>query len=278
MTEPIFYRTAGSGPPLVLVHGDFSEGQTTWSGQLSTLAANHRLIVVDRRGHGGSPRQPRPFTIAGDAVDVVAVADDAAATRFHLAGHSYGALVAIEIARREPERVQSLHLIEPPYLALLPDDPAVASLIARGREIRRNAAGWGTQRTAEEFFAMLMGQSAVPRLRSRRGWATIVEEAARIAHSEPPDEYPPTMLEALPANLPITIFTGGNSHPGLRAIARRLAVLLPQAHLIEIPNIGHAVQNAGAPFDSAVLAVTLPRDTVATPPKGDQAGRHGDDR
>lgn len=259
MLEPICYREEGSGPPLLLVHGDFSDGPGAWSRQLASLAAHHRLIVVDRRGHGASPREPRPYTIAGDAADVLAVADRAGADGLHLAGHSYGGLVAIEVARRAAARVRSLHLVEPPYLALLPGHPAVAPLIARGREIQRLAAAWGPTRTAEAFVAMVAGDAGLTRLRASRGWATTVREAGRIADAEFPSEYPAAAIADLCPGAPVRVYAGGRTHPGLHALARCLAALIPGAGLVVLPEAAHAVQHVGPPFDRALLAVTLDR-------------------
>ena len=73
--EPIFYQEIGAGSPLLLIHGSFSNGPTTWAGQMEELRHRHRLIVVDRRGHGQSPAEPRPYTIASDALDVLEAAD-----------------------------------------------------------------------------------------------------------------------------------------------------------------------------------------------------------
>jgi pimeloyl-ACP methyl ester carboxylesterase len=263
MAEPIFYREAGAGSPLLLIHGDLSEGLQTWARQIESLAAHHRLLVPDRRGHGASPREPRSYTIAGDAIDALDVADRAGADRFHLAGHSYGGLVAIEVARRAPERVSSLHLLEPPYLGLLPDNPAVAPLITRGREIRQLARGWEAEETAAAFFAMLAGPAGVDRLRQSAEWPAIVHEAERIADAESPADYPPAALAELRPDLPVVVYTGGRSNAGLQALARRLAELLPQARLVAVPTASHAVQRTGAAFDDRLLDVTTSRTDLA---------------
>ena len=117
--EPIFFEDIGAGSPLLLIHGSFSNGPATWAGQMEELRHHHRLIPVDRRGHGQSPAEPRPYTIASDALDVLEAADWAGEGEIHVAGHSYGGMVALEMARIAPHRIISLHLIEPPYLSLL---------------------------------------------------------------------------------------------------------------------------------------------------------------
>lgn len=259
MLEPICYHEAGSGSPLLLIHGDFNDGPGAWSLQMESLAAHHRLIVVDRRGYGTSPREPRPYTIAGDAADVLAAADQAGADRFHLAGHSYGGLVAIEVARQAADRVRSLHLLEPPYLDLLPSHPDVAPLIALGSEIQRMASTWEPERTTEAFFAMIAGDKGLERLRASRGWPSLVREAGRFADTQYPAEYPAEAIDDLRLDVPITVYTGGQSHPGLQALAHHLSEVIPGADLVVLPTASHAVQRVGDPFDQALLAVTRSR-------------------
>lgn len=256
MPEPVHLLDVGSGPPLVLIHGDFNDGPSAWSRQIASLAAHHRLLVIDRRGHGASPREPRPYTIAGDAEDVISAMDRLAIDRYQLAGHSYGGLVAIEVARRSPERIRSLHLIEPPFLALLPGHPEVGSLIARGLDIQRQARQWGPERTAEAFFAMVAGEKAVEKLKASPGWPVVVREAERLADAEYPSLYSAAALKDFRLAAPVAIYSGGRSHPGLQAIAARLTELIPNARRVVIAEGTHALQHTGAPFDRELLAVT----------------------
>ncbi|HEU5434617.1 MAG TPA: hypothetical protein VFU81_23285, partial [Thermomicrobiales bacterium] len=63
MREPLAWREYGAGAPLVLIHGDFNDGMAAWGAQVDALAPRRRLLIVDRRGHGASPREPRPYTL-----------------------------------------------------------------------------------------------------------------------------------------------------------------------------------------------------------------------
>lgn len=259
---PIHYQTNGDGSPLVLIHGDFSDGAATWPEQRDSLAEHHRLIVVDRRGHGRSTRQPYPYTIAGDACDVLDVCDRERIQRFHLVGHSYGGLVACEIARRVPGRIHTVHLIEPPYLSLLRDHTDIAPLVVRSREIHRMAIHRTPEETAEAFFAMLAGEGGISRLRESPGWLDIVREARRFAHSQFPDEYPAGAVSALPRGGGTVVYTGDKSHPGLRRLAAELASRVPGARLVTIPDSHHAVQFSGRAFNHALLAVTTNLESI----------------
>ena len=223
---------------------------------MDELRHHHRLIVVDRRGHGLSPAEPRPYTIASDAVDALEAANRAGAGEIHVAGHSYGGMVALEMARIAPLRVKSLHLIEPPYLSLMPKDSDVSSVIERGRVIFRNTAIVGPEETATAFMEMLIGPAALADLRESPAWPGIVREAGRTAYEQFPAAYPPESLSELSPDLPVQVYTGGRSHPGLQKLARRLAQLIPSAELIEVPAATHAVQQFTERFHPALLGVT----------------------
>jgi pimeloyl-ACP methyl ester carboxylesterase len=114
----------GDGEPAVFVHGSFGWGEETWAKQ-RPLADSYRLLLVDRRGFGGSPPDG-PVDFERDASDVADVLGSGA----HLVGHSYGGVVSLLAAARRPEAVRSLTVIEPPALGLVRGDPLVETFIA----------------------------------------------------------------------------------------------------------------------------------------------------
>lgn len=109
-------EAAGNGPPpLLLLHG--SPGSGGDFDALAELLPGRRLIAPDLPGFGRS-RDPRPFAAALPSYSARAHADYAlqlldalGVERAHLAGFSLGGAVALEIARRAPERAASLTLI-----------------------------------------------------------------------------------------------------------------------------------------------------------------------
>jgi pimeloyl-ACP methyl ester carboxylesterase len=110
--------------PAVLVHGSFGWGEETWEKQ-RPLADMYRLVLVDRRGFGGSMGNGR-VDFERDADDVAALLEEGA----HLVGHSYGGVVSLLAAARRPEAVRSLTVIEPPALGLARGNPVVEEFIA----------------------------------------------------------------------------------------------------------------------------------------------------
>jgi pimeloyl-ACP methyl ester carboxylesterase len=106
----LFYQTQGSGDPLLLIAG-FACDQTIWSLVLPALAARHRVIVFDNRGVGRSSAPEGPYTIAQMAADAAGLLDAVGSGPVHVAGHSMGGQIALELALAQPQRVRSLALL-----------------------------------------------------------------------------------------------------------------------------------------------------------------------
>ncbi|MGX5913857.1 alpha/beta fold hydrolase [Aliidiomarina sp. Khilg15.8] len=100
------YESTGSGDPIILIHGLFGDLDNLKSISRE-LADNYKVVNVDVRNHGQSPHSD-DMDYASMADDVLAVADAEGFKRFHLLGHSMGGKIAMEIALRHPDRVDSL--------------------------------------------------------------------------------------------------------------------------------------------------------------------------
>jgi 3-oxoadipate enol-lactonase len=97
------------GPVLVLAN---SLGTTTamWDPQVPALAAHHRVVRYDHRGHGGTAVGVDPVDIADLGRDLLALLDRLGVERAHLCGLSIGGMVAMWVAANAPERVDRLAL------------------------------------------------------------------------------------------------------------------------------------------------------------------------
>ncbi len=91
----IHWDELGSGSPLVLVHG-ITESRASWDPVATDLAADHRVIRLDLRGHGASGTADR-YDLEAMALDVVAVMTDADALGAPLLGHSLGGAVVTAV-------------------------------------------------------------------------------------------------------------------------------------------------------------------------------------
>lgn len=97
----------GAGPTVVLLHGN-GEDLTSLAPVAALLAAHARVLSVDSRGHGRSPRGDGPLTIARMADDVAAVLAAEATGPVDVVGFSDGGNVALMLALRHPELVRAL--------------------------------------------------------------------------------------------------------------------------------------------------------------------------
>jgi pimeloyl-ACP methyl ester carboxylesterase len=100
----------GDGPPLVLLHG-LGGAASNWVELAPELARDHRVVIPDLPGHGGSSPLPAlpnldPFA---DRVGLVLEREDAAPAV--AVGHSLGCVVALRLAMRSPQLVRGLVLI-----------------------------------------------------------------------------------------------------------------------------------------------------------------------
>ena len=107
----VVYRTAGSGPPIILIHGLLDSG-STWRKVAPVLALRHRVIVPDLLGHGDTDGPARAdYSIGSHAMLVRDLMNELGIERATVVGHSLGAGVALALAYMAPERVERLAII-----------------------------------------------------------------------------------------------------------------------------------------------------------------------
>jgi pimeloyl-ACP methyl ester carboxylesterase len=103
----IFFREKGDGDPLLLIMGAGAD-HTSWARQIPVLARHFRVIAPDNRGSGRSgPAPPPDATPATFAKDALRLLDALGAGPFHVAGYSFGAAIAMELALGAGNRVRS---------------------------------------------------------------------------------------------------------------------------------------------------------------------------
>lgn len=161
------YEISGNGPPLVLVHGSFSDHETNWALVRPILGERFTLYAVARRGRG---RTTSGLTLLDEAKDLAAFLASLEEP-VHLLGHSYGAQVALRAAAEGPEHVRKLVLYEAPL-------PGAASSELLGR-LNRRAAASNWNGLAEDFFSEVLGLAAgdIEQLRAEGVWTSIVSDA-----------------------------------------------------------------------------------------------------
>ena len=121
----------------VLVHGVTGWWRTWWRVAPALADRGWRVVAVDLRGHGHSPRFGGPAMIADLADDVAAAIEGSNGPARLLIGHSLGAAVSAELAVGRPDLVQRLVLEDPPAVIRAGDEAWLAKV---AREMRAAVA------------------------------------------------------------------------------------------------------------------------------------------
>lgn len=112
----IFFAEAGTGQPVIMLHGGGpgASGVSNYSRNIDALAQHFRVIVPDMPGYGQSGKgvdQSDPF---GDLADSIrGLIDEIGIATTHLVGNSYGGAAALRLALDTPDRVDKLVLMGP---------------------------------------------------------------------------------------------------------------------------------------------------------------------
>ena len=106
----VHYRDAGSGPPIVILHGGWGYDIYPFDRQIAALAARHRIVAPDRTGYGGSPRLERQETDFHHraAAETFAMIEALGLERPVVWGHSDGAVIALLMGLSHPDRLGGL--------------------------------------------------------------------------------------------------------------------------------------------------------------------------
>jgi len=167
------YVRAGSGPPLVLLHG-FGSAIYTWSEVFQPLAREHDVVAIDLPGFGASD-QPADLSFELYPRVVVGLMDELGLTRASLVGSSMGGAAALLVAARHPERVDKLVLIDSAGFNL---DPADRPLVVR---------------LVGSSVAPLLGRLPIRRILTRAALRQVFFDPAMIT-AEREEEYVAPML------------------------------------------------------------------------------------
>lgn len=106
----LHYEVMGEGPPVVLIQGAGVQG-SAWKPQVADLQRQYRCLYFDNRGSGRSVPNTGRVSIGRMAEDTAALMDEQGWDSAHIAGHSMGGLIALDLALKHRARVRSLALL-----------------------------------------------------------------------------------------------------------------------------------------------------------------------
>src|SRR5215208_4905168 len=135
--ETIEYEVSGSGEPVLFIHGAFVADTFLPLQFQQSLVGRYQLFNYHRRGYAGSSRSAAPGSISRQAADCAQLLKHVGVESAHVVGHSFGGVIAIQLALDAPEVVHTLALLEPGLMVGSSAQPYREALLA-GAERWRN--------------------------------------------------------------------------------------------------------------------------------------------
>ncbi len=109
MNITLHYQEKGNKEPFILLHGN-GEDNSYFKHQIDYFSDRYRVIALDTRGHGKSPRGTKPFTIKQFSHDLYDFMTSHQISNAVILGFSDGANIAMEFAMNHPDKVKALIL------------------------------------------------------------------------------------------------------------------------------------------------------------------------
>lgn len=245
MTADLACIVAGSGPDLVLLH-PVGLDRTFW-GPLASAPA-HRVVSVDLRGHGASPRAERGTTLDDFADDVHAAIGRHCRGPATVLGLSFGGMLAQMVALRHPADVAALVLCGCTGGFAQEIRPVLRE---RGLAAERDGMASVVDATIERWFTpAFRADPAVDRVRERLRTDDVAAWSAAWHAIATFDAYP----RHGEIRVPTLVVAGESDAATPLAAATRLAQSIAGARLHVLPGAPHMMQiERRADFDRAVL-------------------------
>lgn len=246
----LYYEVAGTGPPLVLVHG-FPLDARMWDRQMDALTAQHQVIRYDMRGFGRSALPSAESYFAPG--DLKALLEYLGLETAAILGLSLGGGVAVDFALAYPDATRALIL---------------AGAMVGGWEWssgwnERTGAVWAAGR-AEEIEAARERWLALPLFEPAQEQPEVARALLRMVSeysgwhwvNDAPEQHldPPANERLGSITAPTLIILGERDEPDFQAMAASFQRSIPHSTLVTIPGVGHMVNmEAADQFNDVVL-------------------------
>ncbi|MFL6374918.1 MAG: alpha/beta fold hydrolase [Pyrinomonadaceae bacterium] len=245
----LHYVESGSGPAVVLIHGNAGNAADFEFGAIDALASTHRVIAIDRPGHGGSDRAANAATVELQAKLLHDELTKLGVERPIIVGHSWGGSLALAYAIAYPNDMAGMVLVapaaypdkgDPLFLRLAGKVPFIGelgallgrSVIARGALRRQLEQAFYPQKMPEGYFKTVLRSWL-----GRKQLKAYFEDEADLNDSlaKMSDSY-------YDIEVPAVIITGDHDQVvDAKRNAHQLHKIMKHSHLIELANTGHEI-------------------------------------
>jgi pimeloyl-ACP methyl ester carboxylesterase len=271
----IEYEIAGTGEPVVLLHGGLLADENRPLLDEAALTDRFQVVSYHRRGFGGSTRTGKS-SIEDQAADCLALIDHLDLGPAHLVGHSLGGAIALGVALADPSRVRSLALLEPALMGQIAkvraqQDPSVAGsqdefrrafgevlAIARTGDKRAALLAFLESRAGEAFRGVL------DFLIASGEFDRAVADADTFLQVEMPAAFAWQFTPADAARItqPVLSVLGSRSPERAQLVHRVLSQWIPQTERLVLADAEHALPLMDPPGLAAGLADFVVRQST----------------
>ena len=238
MPDPVrsAFSVEGEGEPLFLIHG-IGASRASFAGLIPLLRSQYRCISYDLRGHGASPVPKPPYTLDDLVEDLEALRKELGIERAHVAGHSLGGMIGPAYARKYPQHVLTLGLWSTAAFRTGDDSAKVKGVVAAMRS-----------KGIPQVLETLRDRWFTPEFAERRP-DVITRRMQQVIDTDPEvflsvfDIYAETEMSPWLHEVkhPCLVLTGENDGGCNPRLTRQIAAALPDAELVILPVLRHAI-------------------------------------
>lgn len=218
---------AGEGPRLLLVHGVGLRAEA-WNAQITGLAADHEVVAPDLPGHGNSARLSGTADLGAFSESLALFLDRPAV----VIGHSMGAMIALDLAIRFPDRLAGVGALNAIYRR---SETARQAVRRRAGDLD-GASAPDPEPTLQRWF----GSEPSPQREACDAWLRSVDPIGyRTAYRIFASEDGPADAALAELACPALFLTGGREPNSTPAMSRAMAALAPRGTVSVIGGAAH---------------------------------------
>ena len=240
----LFYLDNGcpqpDAPTLLLLHSS-GASHRQWRSLIAEIGQGWRILAPDQVGHGDTPLPQQQVTLE-DELSLLAALLQQVDGPVHVAGHSYGGALALELARRHPSRIAALAVYEPVMFRLLRDSAqqdAWREIATLGQRLVDLAASGDLGDAASVFLGYWIAPGAFEALPAALR-AGVIASMAKVAGDFA------LMLQADAVDtdfsmltMPVLLLSGSETTLAVRGVIAELRRLLPAPRHIDLAGATH---------------------------------------